>query len=81
MKNALILHGTDGKSTHNWFPWLKSELEGKGWKVWVPDLPEADKPDIERYNTFILSSDWEFNAQSVIVGHSAGAVEVLGLLD
>lgn len=81
MKNALILHGTDGKSTHQWFQWLKGELEGKGYKVWVPDLPEAHLPDIDRYNDFIFSSDWEFNSESIIVGHSSGAVAILGLLD
>jgi hypothetical protein len=81
MKNALILHGTDSNSSDNWFPWLKTELEKLGYKVWVPNLPHAEKPNIERYNKFIFSNkDWEFNKESIIVGHSSGAVEVLGLL-
>ncbi len=81
MKNALILHGTDGAPEHQWFQWLKGKLEEKGWKVWVPQLPGAELPNIERYNEFLLSSDWEFNAESVIIGHSSGAVEILGLLE
>lgn len=80
MKNALILHGTDSTSESNWLPWLKAGLEKKGWKVWAPDLPEAKEPDIERYNKFLLSHPWEFNQDSVIVGHSSGAVATLGLL-
>lgn len=81
MKNALILHGTNADSSQNWFPWLKKELQNLGYKVWVPDLPHAEKPNIDRYNKFILSNkEWEFDSGSIIIGHSSGAVEILGLL-
>ena len=82
MKNALILHGTDATANHHWFPWLKKELESDGWNVWVPDLPQANKPNIQRYNTY-LRSQKEFkniNNETVMIGHSAGAVAVLGLV-
>jgi uncharacterized protein len=81
MKNALILHGTNNNSTYNWFPWLKNELEGKGYRVWVPDLPHAEKPSIRRYNKFIFeNNEWQFNDESVLIGHSSGAVAILGIL-
>lgn len=79
MKNALILHGTNANSKENWFPWLKQELEKDGYKVWVPDLPHADKPNIERYNDFVFPK-WKFDKDSIIIGHSSGAVAILGLL-
>jgi len=81
MKNALILHGTNANSKSNWFPWLKEELEKKGWKVWVPDLPQSNKPSIKRYNAFIFSNKgWKFNDNSLLIGHSSGAVAILGIL-
>ena len=81
MKNALILHGTGNNSKGNWFPWLKKELERHDWKVWLPDLPQAEKPNIKRYNKFLLANkNWEFNKNSILIGHSSGAVAILGLL-
>lgn len=83
MKNALILHGTDfdrdGKQRfNNWFPWLKAELENLGYKVWLHELPEAWHPDLKRYWEFLKGFD--FNEESVIVGHSSGGAMVFGIL-
>ncbi len=89
MKNAIILHGTNANSKLHWFPWLKEQLEKEGYIVWLPDLPRADRPNIERYNQFLLNhkvmvggyeKSWEFNDDTILVGHSSGAVEILGLL-
>jgi hypothetical protein len=81
MKNALILHGTYGTPNKNWFQWLKKELEQLDYKVWVPQLPKPEKPNLERYNKFLLSKDFEFNKDTIIIGHSSGAVAILGLLE
>lgn len=80
MKNALILHGTNNDSQKNWFQWLSGELQKRGFKTWVPDLPGADCPNPKIYNEFLLNSQWDFNSESLIVGHSSGAVEILNLL-
>lgn len=79
MKRAVILHGTDGSPEENWFPWLKSQLEARGYEVWVPALPGAHTPNTDRYTKFLLDSDWDFQ-DNLLVGHSSGAVEILHLL-
>ncbi len=78
MKRAVILHGTDGTPEENWFPWLKSKLEAEGYQVWVPQLPEAHTPNRELWDDRILGS--RDMADTIMVGHSSGAVEVLNLL-
>jgi len=79
MKKAVILHGTDADHTQNWFPWLKTQLEKDNYEVWVPDLPGAQRPNMDVYLSFLLGQGWDFQ-DNVVVGHSSGAVTILGLL-
>ncbi len=82
MKNALILHGTNGSSQENWFPWLKQQLEEAGYTVWVPDLPGADAPNLKTYNKFIFTDhDFKITPETILIGHSSGAMAILGLLE
>ncbi len=80
MKNALILHGTGATPDSNWFTWLKDQLEKQGYRVWLPQLPNSDRPNMQTYVKFLLSSDFKFNKDTIIIGHSSGAVATLGLL-
>lgn len=82
MKNVLILHGAGNNSQGNWFPWLKTELEKKGYHVWVPDLPNSNNPVKKDWLETILSnSDWKFGKDSIIIGHSSGATLILRILE
>jgi hypothetical protein len=81
VKKALILHGTSGNSQGEWFGWLKTKLELKGYQVWVPDLPGAEEPDINLYNPYILKNcPFQIDEETVIVGHSSGAAAAMGLV-
>lgn len=79
MKNALILHGAGNNSSGNWFPWLKKELESGGYRVWLPDLPNADHPKIEEWLNAV--KDWKLDDDSIIIGHSCGGTLILRILE
>jgi predicted alpha/beta hydrolase family esterase len=79
--NFIILHGTGNNSQGNWFPWLKAELEKQEHQVWVPDLPNSDAPDPKLWTPYILDNvPFEIDAKTIFVGHSAGSVEALYLI-
>ena len=49
--------------------------------VWTPDLPNTNDTDINKWVDFVLSNkDWQFDEDSIIIGHSSGATTILGLL-
>ena len=72
MKNAIIFHGTKETPNDYWRPWLKEKLEARGFEVWMPQLPRADKPNRKDWVPFILENG-KFTPETVIIGHSAGA--------
>lgn len=80
MKNAVILHGTFDNPRKNWFQWLKKELVKRGYKTWVPMLPNSDKPNPHNYNPYLLGK-WNFNEDTVMIGHSSGATAIINLLN
>src|SRR5882672_4958210 len=80
MKNAIILHGTANTPEGNWFRWLEAELEQRGYEVWLPQLPDADVPNANKYNQLLLNGNFDFNEDTLLVGHSSGAVSILNLL-
>ena len=78
MKSAVILHGTLGSPDGNWFKWLKSELEIKELQVWLPVLPHAEQPSLKEWAEYVQTScPFEINEDTLIVGHSSGAILAL----
>lgn len=82
MKKALILHCWFGSPEGDWYPWLKIELEKKGYTVLVPKLPTMDtkNPDMETMLKFIDEQNF-VDADTVVIGHSLGSVLTLRLAE
>lgn len=80
MKNVSIFHGTDGTPDLFWFPYLKKELEKQNYRVWVPQLPQTEKPDLNVWLPFVINNE-QYDQDSILVGHSAGCPLILSLLE
>jgi len=82
MKKALILHSWFGHPEDNWYPWLKGELEKKGYEVWCPEIPTmpTNNPDMETMLKFILEKNFVDN-DTIVIGHSLGSVLAMRLAE
>lgn len=83
MPTAFIIHGSYGNPKENWFPWLKNELENKGFQVFVPQFPIPKQEDqnkawgghnlnawistLKKYSKYI-------NENTIFIAHSRGCV-------
>ncbi len=79
MKNAIIFHGTGCTPNSYWLPKTKTFLEGLGYEVSVPQLPDADNPVLSKWLPVALSG--KYNEETIIIGHSAGGPLVLSVLE
>lgn len=79
MKKAVLLHGTDGSPNDHWFPWLRKDLEKRGYDVFAPELPENHTPNRDVYEAFLKQSEWDFT-DNLLIGHSSGTTTILNLL-
>ncbi len=71
-KKVFIIHGWDGYPEEGWFPWLKKELENRGFEVSVPQLPKPDEPRIDAWVGKLKEIISKPNGQTYFVGHSMG---------
>lgn len=80
-KRVIIAHGWDGRPEGNWFPWLKKELEKKGFEVHVPQLPEAGSPRIYNWVPALANAVGKADAHTYLVGHSMGCQAIARYLE
>lgn len=78
--NFVLLHGYTGSPKTNFFPWLKKELEGRGYKVSAPELPNTNYPSINEQVDYVLKN-CKFDENTILLGHSLGSVISLKVLE
>jgi predicted alpha/beta hydrolase family esterase len=83
MKNAIIIHGTEGYPEENWFPWLKNELEQRDYDVTVPQFPSPPGVPAKISEWFDVLNKYKnkINDTTLLIGHSLGGVFTLRVLE
>lgn len=71
--NFVLLHGYKGSPQKGFFPWLKKELERRGYAVIAPKMPKGENPNIREQIEYVRKNI-RFDANTVLLGHSLGAV-------
>jgi len=81
--NIFIFHGTEGYPEENWFPWMKQELEQKGYRVLVPQFPSPPVVPAKLSEWFDALKNYEqyIDENTVIIGHSLGGKFLLRILE
>ncbi|MDP3934895.1 MAG: alpha/beta hydrolase [Candidatus Giovannonibacteria bacterium] len=80
-KIVFIIHGWWGYQKEGWFPWLKKELEKRGFRVFVPKMPETGKPKISRWVGKLAKIVRMQYKNTYFVGHSIGAQAIMRYLE
>jgi len=81
MKSAIIFHGAEGMPGDNWFPWLKGELEKKGYTVHVPQFPSPPDVPAKIAEWWRVLSSFKVDEHAILVGHELGGVFALRILE
>lgn len=81
MKRAILIHGWGGAPEGGWKPWLKVELERKGFKVLVPRMPNTDFPELDEWIPDLKEVIGKPDEDTFLVGHSLGTITILRYLE
>ncbi|HVW82581.1 MAG TPA: alpha/beta fold hydrolase [Candidatus Paceibacterota bacterium] len=81
--NVLIFHGTEGYPEENWFPWMKTEMEQRDCKVFVPQFPSPPEVAAKIGEWFDVLKGYEqyLDENTILIGHSLGGKFALRLLE
>jgi uncharacterized protein len=80
-KRVFIVHGWGGSPKEGWFPYLKTELESRGFDVFAPKLPQSNKPKISNWVPALNSAVGIPDQNTYFVGHSIGCQAIARYLE
>lgn len=81
MKRIFIIHRWSGGPGDDWRPWLKEQLEAEGFEVVVPEMPDTDEPNVEKWVAYLQNLVGAPDAETFFVGHSIGCQAILRYLE
>ncbi len=76
-----LIHAWGESPQSCWYPWLKAQLEAKGFEVVVPAMPNTDEPEIEAWVDALTKLAPSPDKDTYLIGHSIGAQTILRYLE
>lgn len=80
-KRAFLIHGWEGYPEEGWKPWLKNELQKRGFEVFVPAMPETKNPRMDAWIPHLAKLVGTPDKDCYFVGHSLGCITILRYLE
>lgn len=80
-KRAFLIHGWEGYPEEGWRPWLKKNLEERGFEVVVPAMPDTATPTMSKWVTYLTQVVGSPDDNCYFVGHSLGCITILRYLE
>jgi len=82
MKQVYLIHGWGGgPESESWFPWIKKELEKKGFKIHIPTMPNPNYPKIKEWVGFLEKNIKSVDKNTYFIGHSIGCQTIMRYLE
>lgn len=81
MRRVYIVHGWEGYPEEGWRPWLKKELEARGFKVFIPAMPNTKNPKQVEWVAHLQSVVGTPDEECYFIGHSLGCIGILRYLE
>ena len=81
LEKAFIFHGTGAGKYDHWFPSIAQKLEQEGVEVCRPEFPTPEGQNLQNWLKVLDDQEIEIGEETVLIGHSTGAVFILDLLE
>ena len=81
MKTAYIFHDAFCDPISDWYPWMKTTLEGMGYLVVVPKFPTPGGQSYESWKAVMKNNLDKFDTETIFVGHGIGGTFALRILE
>lgn len=80
-KRVIIIHCWGGTPQDCWYLGAKEEIEKRGFEVLVPEFPDTENPEQEKWVAKLAETVGEPHENIFLIGHSLGTIAILRYLE
>ena len=81
MKRVIVVHCWGGSPGTHWYSSLKAELEKRGFRVELLEMPDTNYPAIEKWVPYLAKAVGTLDKDTILVGHSVGGQTIMRYLE